>query len=67
MPLSFHAVGMLDLYRLACDVCVFVCLLCGTTLCTGRRTASGAKSRTHHKETTSAGATGADGNSSALF
>ena len=46
-----------------------VCFLSETTytFCSGRRTASGAKSRTRHKETTTAGETGEDGNNVHYF
>ena len=58
--------------------CVHVCrpmhglLLSETMLfyfvfCSGRRTACSVKSRTRHKETTTAGATGEDSNINALF
>ena len=73
VPLSSCTAGTLDLYRPAFGVCVCVCVylsfLSGTTysFCSGRRIGSGAKSRTRHNKTTTAGVTGEDSNNSALF
>ena len=68
VSLSSLAVGMFDLCRPAFGVCVCASFLSETArFCSGRRTASSVKSGTRHKETITAGATGEDGNNSALF
>ena len=67
VSLSSRVAGTFDLYRPAFGVCVCVSFLSETArFCSGRRTGSSAKSRSRHKETTTAGVTG-DGNNSALF
>ena len=67
VPLYSRAVGKFDLCRPAFGVCVCLFLSGTARFCSGWRTASSVKSGTHHKETTTAGATGEDGNNSALF